>query len=865
MINYQGRLIGVGGNPLDTTVSMTFVIYDDSTAGMAQWSESKPSVAVVDGLFSVTLGTGSPIYGVVFSGPDRYLGITVGSDPEISPRTRLVSAAYAYASLRSDSAGYAFTIADGSVTSAKLAAEAVTGEKLHDGAVNSSKIEDGTIQFIDIGRNDAATGQVIKWSGTGWIPGDDEAGISGGWIDDGDVIRLETDTDSVGIGTAAPADKLDVAGGAHVSGDVAADGRIAIGGAPTDSAVIAVRDKANSAGIWARSDDWPVLIAEKRGGGDAVNILKEDDPGYALWIVHKAGSPALVIQTDTSECSPALLWVESDGRVGIGTSTPGDALEVAGIVHTTLGGVRFPDGTLQATAAVGGNGWEDTGTVVRLETNTDSVGIGMTAPTERLDVDGNIRATGNIKSGHSLTIDGSNDRITATSGTIDFDDEDVVTTGRVTIGPGHTNTGVNAFAAGEVNSVTGRASAVTGGKWNVVDGDYSAICGGFGDTIALTADYSYIFGIGSKVTEDSTIMVDMPHIRFGSEATGYEFPASDGESGQIMTSDGSGMLSWSDPVGGGWYDQGTWLRLTDFNDNVNIGGASYPSEKLYVNGDMRAAGKANIGSNNTNTGSYSFVVGQDNGADGDYAAVCGGDDNTASGSRSAVAGGADNTASGSQSCVSGGANNTAAGSYSTVAGGRNNTAGADYSFAAGKNSKANHAGAVVISANFSINDADSVRSGGMDQMVLRAEGGMYITNTNQAELAPYITGRLINTSSGACLSTGGIWTNAPPRESMDRSVPVDGRELLDKIAELPIARWSFSTEDHSEDHISPTAEDFYALFDVGDGGGGISTIDPAGIALAAIKELYKKAQEIDQLKAEVAELREIVDELTKMR
>ena len=30
-------------------------------------------------------------------------------------------------------------------------------------------------------------------------------------------------------------------------------------------------------------------------------------------------------------------------------------------------------------------------------------------------------------------------------------------------------------------------------------------------------------------------MVDMPHIRFGDETTGYEFPTSDGTAGQVMT------------------------------------------------------------------------------------------------------------------------------------------------------------------------------------------------------------------------------------------------------------------------------------------------------------------------------------------
>ena len=62
------------------------------------------------------------------------------------------------------------------------------------------------------------------------------------------------------------------------------------------------------------------------------------------------------------------------------------------------------------------------------------MGIGTTSPQEMLDVNGNIHASGNITSGNSITIDGINDRITATSGTINFDDENLVTNGNVGIG-----------------------------------------------------------------------------------------------------------------------------------------------------------------------------------------------------------------------------------------------------------------------------------------------------------------------------------------------------------------------------------------------------------------------------------------------
>jgi len=109
MINYQGRLITNLGAPIDTTVSIVFTIYDDSTGGNSKWTETQSSVTSTDGLFNVLLGSVNSIMDTVFNNDSRYLGITVGTDPEISPRTQIVSVGYALHAKTADTAAVALS------------------------------------------------------------------------------------------------------------------------------------------------------------------------------------------------------------------------------------------------------------------------------------------------------------------------------------------------------------------------------------------------------------------------------------------------------------------------------------------------------------------------------------------------------------------------------------------------------------------------------------------------------------------------------------------------------------------------------------------------------------------------------------
>ena len=57
--------------------------------------------------------------------------------------------------------------------------------------------------------------------------------------------------------------------------------------------------------------------------------------------------------TETYSLGNSNIFEDKFGKVGIGTDMPTSKLTVAGVVESTSGGVKFPDGTVQTTSAAG--------------------------------------------------------------------------------------------------------------------------------------------------------------------------------------------------------------------------------------------------------------------------------------------------------------------------------------------------------------------------------------------------------------------------------------------------------------------------------------------------------------------------------
>jgi hypothetical protein len=91
-LNYQGYLTSSGGTPVNATVAMVLKLYTASSGGMAFYGETQ-SVVVSNGVFDVVIGSVTPL-ALPFDVP-YYLGVSVGSDAEMTPRWLVTASPYA--------------------------------------------------------------------------------------------------------------------------------------------------------------------------------------------------------------------------------------------------------------------------------------------------------------------------------------------------------------------------------------------------------------------------------------------------------------------------------------------------------------------------------------------------------------------------------------------------------------------------------------------------------------------------------------------------------------------------------------------------------------------------------------------------
>lgn len=158
----------------------------------------------------------------------------------------------------------------------------------------------------------------------------------------------------------------------------------------------------------------------------------------------------------------------------------------------------------------------------------------------------------------------------------------------------------------------------------------------------------------------------------------------------------------------------------------------------------------------------------------------------------------------------------------------------------------NHSANWRVSGGFRIFTSSNLSTG------VTIQSGASVSNWGQSST-------VISTSTGARLTTGGVWTNASDVNRKRDFEAVDGEDVLALLRGVPISTWSYRAEDPGTRHMGPTAQDFRAAFGLGNDDTVIGTVDADGVALAAAQalEARTRAQEarIAALEAEIAAMR----------
>jgi Chaperone of endosialidase len=100
------------------------------------------------------------------------------------------------------------------------------------------------------------------------------------------------------------------------------------------------------------------------------------------------------------------------------------------------------------------------------------------------------------------------------------------------------------------------------------------------------------------------------------------------------------------------------------------------------------------------------------------------------------------------------------------------------------------------------------------------------------------------------------WACSSDRNLKENFEAVNSRQILESVVTLPVTTWSIKGSTSRQ--MGPTAQDFYAAFDLGDNDKTINNTDAQGVAFAAIQGLYQLVQEqqtkIEELERELATL-----------
>lgn len=442
-LNYQAVVRNSSGDVVvNQTVKFKFSILQNSTTGTSVYVETQSATTNNFGLANLVIGKGSKLSGDL--DPSGWGNNTHFLKVEIDPAngnsfkhlgtTQMMSVPYAF---------HAQTVEEGGAGD-NWGTQAVESDETLVGSGTSTSP-------LKIAQQGAASGQVLKWSGSSWLPGDIN-GVANLWQQNGSDIYFNEGR--VGIGTNSPDYDLDISkssGNSHLMVKSATNGAYLTldmegsyasnysfinfkkGGEQKFTVGLAYDEfrifNKDAKGLLIESDgDLSVPLGGRLGigvrnpvgslcvnsgssstFGRYFNSESDQGPDQGLligisgmtgWLYNYENGP---LQLGTNDMT--VMTIDADSRVGIGTTTPNAALHVEDRIRVgedpnygTVYGELIHEGGgngFKINANANG-GWADLhlqtdGNTRMFIESVGNVGIGTNSPTQKLDVNGFVR------------------------------------------------------------------------------------------------------------------------------------------------------------------------------------------------------------------------------------------------------------------------------------------------------------------------------------------------------------------------------------------------------------------------------------------------------------------------------------------